>query len=203
MTCDRRAALRLLLAPALLAPALLTPALLTLPERSMAADAPPLDWSSLPLPALEGGQLPAASLVGKVVLVVNTASFCGYTPQYQGLQALWQDYRDRGLVVLGVPANDFGAQEPGSDGEIKRFCEGSYGVDFPMLSKQSVIGPAAHPLYRWAAQATGPAGLPKWNFHKLLVGRDGRLAAWFPTSASPGSDQVRTAIEAALAKPAT
>ena len=193
MTRDRRATLKLLLATALL----------TLPEMSMAADAPPLDWSSLPLPMLEGGQLPAASLVGKVVLVVNPASFCGYTPQYQGLQALWQEYRDRGLVVLGVPANDFGAQEPGSDGEIKRFCEGSYGVDFPMLSKQSVVGPAAHPLYRWAAQATGPAGLPKWNFHKLLVGRDGRLAAWFPTSTSPGGDQVRTAIEAALARPAS
>jgi len=193
MTLNRRAALALLAATAFL----------TLPEKPMAADAPPLDWSTLPLPALEGGELRPESFAGKVVLVVNTASFCGYTPQYQGLQTLWQDYRDRGLVVLGVPANDFGAQEPGSDGEIKRFCEGSYGVDFPMLSKQSVVGPSAHPLYRWAAQATGPAGLPKWNFHKLLVGRDGRLAAWFPTSASPSGDQVRTAIEAALAKPAS
>lgn len=185
----------------LLAAPLLFAALATCPEIVM-ADAAPLDWSSLPLPALEGGALPPESLAGKVVLVVNTASFCGFTSQYQGLQTLWERYRDQGLVVLGVPANDFGAQEPGSDAEIKRFCEGSFGVDFPMLSKQVVVGENAHALYRWAAGQTGPAGVPKWNFHKLLVGRDGRLAAWFGTAAGPTSDAVVAAVEAALAQPA-
>ena len=120
-----------------------------------------VDWSKLPLPALEGGEIDPAGLTGKVVLVVNTASFCGFTPQYQGLQALWARYRGEGLVVLGVPANDFGAQEPGSTTDIKRFCETEFGIDFPMLSKQTVVGPQAHPLYLWAARETGPSGVPK------------------------------------------
>ncbi len=163
----------------------------------------PLDWQAVELPALEGGALDPAQLEGKVVLLVNTASFCGFTPQYEGLQALWQRYRDQGLVVLGVPANDFGAQEPGSEEEIKRFCEGTYRVDFPMLTKQTVVGDGAHPLYRWAAAQTGPAGLPKWNFHKLLIGRDGRLVGWYATTVKPGDPALAEAIEAALAAPAS
>jgi len=161
-----------------------------------------LDWTSLPLPALEGGALDPAGLQGKVVLVVNTASFCGFTPQYRGLQALWERYRDRGLVVLGVPANDFGAQEPGTTTDIKRFCETEFGIDFPMLTRQTVVGPDAHPLYRWAAGETGPGGLPKWNFHKLLVGRDGRLAGWFSSSVGPSSETLGQAVTEALAQPA-
>ena len=158
-----------------------------------------LDWSAVDLPALEGGSLDPALFEGKVVLLVNTASFCGFTPQYDGLQALWEDYRKQGLVVLGVPANDFGGQEPGSDAEIKRFCEGSFGIDFPMLSKQRVVGAEAHALYRWAAAASGPEGTPKWNFHKLLIGRDGRLAGWYGTAVGPQSDLLTQAVEAALA----
>jgi glutathione peroxidase len=161
-----------------------------------------LDWSKTPLPALEGGSLDPAKLSGKVVLVVNTASFCGFTPQYRGLQALWERYRGEGLVVLGVPANDFGAQEPGTPVDIKRFCETEFGIDFPMLAKQSVVGATAHPLYRWAAAETGPRGQPKWNFHKLLVGRDGRLEGWFSSTVKPQSATLEQAIEAALAKPA-
>ncbi len=157
-----------------------------------------LDWTQMPLPALEGGQVAPESLTGKVVLVVNTASFCGFTKQYQGLQDLWTRYRDRGLVVLGVPSNDFGAQEPGSEAEIKTFCEASFGVDFPMLSKQTVSGRNAHPFYRWAADQTGSVGTPKWNFHKLLVGRDGRLVDWFSTITDPGSEKLVRAIEGAL-----
>lgn len=167
-------------------------------SRPALAEAPPLDWSRLPLPAIEGGALPPETLAGKVVLVVNTASFCGYTPQYEGLQALWERYRDRGLVVLGVPSNDFGGQEPETEAKIKEFCETTFGIDFPMLAKQRVKGPDAHPLYRWAAEAAGLEGQPRWNFHKYLVARDGRLAAWFPTATKPESDELKKAIEAAL-----
>jgi glutathione peroxidase len=163
-----------------------------------AADPAPLDWSKLPLPAIEGGALDPAALSGKVVLVVNTASFCGFTPQYEGLQALWERYRDRGLVVLGVPSNDFGGQEPEGEAKIKEFCETTFGIDFPMLAKQTVKGEQAHPFFRWAAEATGPAGLPRWNFYKYLVGRDGRLIDWFASTTTPSSDKVANAVEAAL-----
>ena len=124
-----------------------------------------LDWSTLPLPAIGGGPLDAAQFRGRVVLVVNTASKCGFTPQYEGLEALWRVYRDRGLVVLGVPSNDFGAQEPGTNSDVTSFCRLSYGVDFPLMEKQTVTGGGAHPLYRWAAERTGPLGTPRWNFH--------------------------------------
>ncbi|MFZ5789929.1 MAG: glutathione peroxidase [Pseudomonadota bacterium] len=167
--------------------------------RAVAAEPEPIDWSAVPLPAIAGGALPPDLLRGKVVLLVNTASYCGFTPQYQGLQALWKRYRDRGFVLLGVPANDFGAQEPGSDSEISQFCQVTYGIDFPMLAKQTVVGPDAHPLYRWAASQTGRRGLPKWNFHKILIGRDGRLAAWFSTMIDPASPKLAAAIEQALA----
>lgn len=162
-----------------------------------------VNWSKLPLPALEGGAIDPARLTGKVVLVVNTASFCGFTPQYQGLQSLWERYRDQGFVVLGVPANDFGAQEPGTVTDIKRFCETEFGIDFPMLTKQTVVGPGAHPLYLWAAAETGPQGEPKWNFHKFLIGRDGRLVGWYGSTVKPEGDTLVPAIEAALAKPAS
>jgi glutathione peroxidase len=163
-----------------------------------AAEAPPLDWSKLPLPAIEGGALAPETLAGKVVLVVNTASFCGFTPQYEGLQALWERYRGRGLVVLGVPSNDFGGQEPEGEAKIKQFCETAFGIDFPMLAKQTVRGEAAHPFYRWAAEAAGPAGLPRWNFYKYLVGRDGRLLDWFASTTAPDSAKLTKAVEAAL-----
>lgn len=167
-----------------------------------AADAR-LDWSALPLPAISGGQVEAGALKGKVVLVVNTASQCGFTPQYQGLEALWRDYRGRGLVVLGVPSNDFGSQEPGSNAEVASFCEINYGVDFPLLEKQAVTGTAAHPFYRWAAERTGPLGVPRWNFHKILVGRDGRLVDWFASTTAPDAARLRNAIDKALAEPSS
>jgi len=148
--------------------------------------------------SIDGSPLPMKSFAGKAVLVVNTASFCGYTPQYKGLEALWQRYRDRGLVVLGVPSNDFGAQEPGTAGEIKHFCETSYSVDFPLADKQVVSGHDAHPFYRWAAHELGQVSAPRWNFHKYLVAPDGRLVGWFPTQAEPDSPALVKAIEAAL-----
>ncbi|OWJ65811.1 glutathione peroxidase [Inquilinus limosus] len=163
------------------------------------AAARPLDWSALPLPKLEGGAFAPDAFAGKVVLVVNTASFCGFTKQYSGLEALWARHRDGGFVLLGVPSNDFGAQEPGSSGEIKEFCETTFGIDFPMLAKQAVVGADAHPLYRWAAQQDA-AAVPKWNFHKLLIGRDGTLLASFPSAAEPTGPEVTEAVDAALAR---
>jgi glutathione peroxidase len=150
--------------------------------------------------ALDGGTLPLADWRGRPVLVVNTASFCGFTPQYSELEALWRRYRERGLVVLGVPSNDFGAQEPGSAAEIKQFCETNYDIDFPLAEKQHVIGAAAHPFYRWVAAELGEDAAPKWNFHKYLVGPDGSLAGAWPSRVSPTDAKVTGEIEALLAK---
>lgn len=173
--------------------------LLAMASPGAASATPVLDWAAVPLPSLAGGVLDPALFSGKVVLVVNTASQCGFTPQYEGLQALWTAYRDRGLVVLGVPSNDFGAQEPDGNQTIAAFCQLNYGVDFPMLEKQAVKGDAAHPLFRWAVDQTGPAGAPRWNFFKYLVGRDGRLVDWFSSVTGPDSSRLKKAVEAALA----
>lgn len=151
--------------------------------------------------AIEGGPLPLSGFAGKAVLVVNTASLCGFTPQYEGLQGLWEAYRERGLVVLGVPSNDFGGQEPGSEAEIKGFCEVNFGIDFPLTAKVSVKGPAAHPLYRWLALELGEESQPRWNFHKYLLDPEGRAVAWFPTRVEPGSADLREAVERALPAP--
>ena len=115
--------------------------------------------------SIDGGKLPFSAWKGRPVLVVNTASFCGYTPQYETLEKLWRSYKDRGLVLLGVPSNDFGQQEPGSAAEIKQFCE-TYDVSFPLSRKEKVIGPEAHPFYRWIAAELGEGSAPRWNFHK-------------------------------------
>lgn len=159
----------------------------------------PIDWSTVSLESIGGGPLPTGTYKGQVVLLVNTASLCGFTGQYRGLEALWRKYKDKGLVVLGVPSNEFGGQEPGSKEEIKRFCEATFDVTFPLADKQSVIGPDAHPLYRWAAAQTGPLGTPSWNFHKILIGRDGRVIDWF-TAMSGVGPKLDSAIEAALAR---
>lgn len=173
--------------------------LLVLIMTTTPAAARPLDWSALPLPKIEGGDFSPDTFAGKVVLVVNTASFCGYTKQYTGLEQLWTQHRGQDFVLLGVPSNDFGAQEPGTAGEIKDFCETTFGVDFPMLAKQAVVGDAAHPLFRWAA-GQDAAAVPKWNFHKLLIGRDGTLLAAFPSGAEPTGPEVTQALDEALAR---
>ncbi len=157
----------------------------------------PIDWSTVSLAAISGGSVSAGDYAGRVVLLVNTASRCGFTKQYRALEALWRRYRARGLVVLGVPSNDFGGQEPGSPDEIKRFCEATFDITFPLADKQVVSGPAAHPLYRWAAAQTGMLGTPNWNFHKILIGRDGRIVDWFSAIGGTGSKLDR-AVEAAL-----
>lgn len=148
--------------------------------------------------SIEGEDLPLAQYRGKAVLVVNTASLCGFTPQYEGLQALWQTYGDKGLVVLGVPSNDFGSQEPGASSEIKDFCATNYFVTFPLTDKEVVSGSGAHPFYKWARAELGVLAAPKWNFHKYLIAPDGRLVDWFSTTTKPGSPKIAKAIEAVL-----
>ncbi len=148
--------------------------------------------------AIAGGDLDMQDYAGKAVLVVNTASFCGFTGQYEGLQALWERYRDRGLVVLGVPSNDFGNQEPGTETEIQEFCEMNFAVTFPMTAKYAVRGTEAHPFYRWARQEMGAGKAPRWNFHKYLIGPDGRLAGSFASTVEPTAPELVAAIEAAL-----
>jgi glutathione peroxidase len=158
----------------------------------------PIDWATVSLESIGGGPLPTADFKGSVVLLVNTASLCGFTGQYAGLQGLWHRYKDKGLIVLGVPSNDFGNQEPGTSEEIRRFCEATFDVTFPLAEKQVVTGEAAHPLYRWAASQTGTLGTPSWNFHKILIGRDGRIIDWFSAAGGMGP-KLERAIEAALA----
>lgn len=149
---------------------------------------------------IEGGTLPMSQFKGKAVLVVNTASFCGYTPQYEGLEALWKKYKDKGLVIVGVPANNFGGQEPGSNAEIQKFCTATYDVDFPMAGKVSVKGSDAHPFYKWARDTLGASKAPEWNFHKYLVNADGELVGAFPSAVEPNSRELSRAIDKALAK---
>ena len=138
---------------------------------------------------------------GKVVLVVNTASQCGFTPQFEGLEALWQRYREQGLVILGFPSNEFGGQDPGSNDEIASFCQRNYGVSFPMMGKIEVNGGGAHPLFQWLkAEAPGLLGTQaiKWNFTKFLVGRDGRVIKRYAPTDAPA--KLAADIEAALAE---
>lgn len=160
--------------------------------------ASPMSFHDFEFTAIEGQPLPARSFAGKAVLVVNTASFCGYTKQYTGLQALYEKYRDRGLVVLGVPSNDFGQQEPGSESEIKEFCEANFAIDFPMTTKQQVKGAGAHPFYKWAKDQVGVIGSPKWNFHKYLIAPDGALKDWFSTTTAPDAAKLVKAVESVL-----
>lgn len=148
--------------------------------------------------ALDGDDILLSSYAGQPLLVVNTASRCGYTPQYAGLQQIWTRYRGRGLVVLAVPSNDFGGQEPGSAGDIHATAQGTYHVTFPITAKVVVKGQDAHPFYRWAAQQR-PPDAPRWNFHKYLVGRDGNLKASFPSAVEPTDPLVVAAIENELA----
>jgi glutathione peroxidase len=148
--------------------------------------------------SIDGKPLPLSEFKGKAVLVVNTASQCGLTPQYAGLEELWSGYRDKGLIVLGVPSNDFGAQEPGTEDQIKTFCETRFSVDFPMTSKAVVKGDQAHPFYRWAKAELGEEAEPKWNFHKILVGKDGQAVRGFGSRTEPGDPQLKAAIDQAL-----
>lgn len=149
-------------------------------------------------PALSGDDIRLAAFAGKPLLIVNTASLCGYTPQYAGLQELWNEFRERGLTVIAVPSNDFGGQEPGSTNEISETAHHQYGVTFPVTAKAVVTGAKAHPFFKWAADAR-PREVPKWNFHKYLIDRDGYIADVFPSAVAPTDTRVKTAIAKALA----
>ena len=148
--------------------------------------------------SIEGEPLPMSEFAGKAVLVVNTASLCGFTYQYAGLQDVWERYREKGLVVLGVPSNDFGAQEPGEEAEIKHFCEVNFDVDFPLTTKQTVKGKDAHPFFQHVATTLGEDQLPRWNFHKYLIDTNGRLIDAWPSRVEPGSEEITNAIERVL-----
>jgi glutathione peroxidase len=149
-------------------------------------------------PALAGDDIRLAQYTGHPLLVVNTASLCGYTPQYAGLQTLWTEFHERGFAIIGVPSNDFGGQEPGGARDIAETAQHQYAVTFPMAAKAAVTGPDAHPFYRWAAQAR-PKDVPRWNFHKYLIGRDGMIADVFASGVEPTDTRVKTAIARALA----
>jgi glutathione peroxidase len=142
---------------------------------------------------LQGGSIRLSDYAGKPILVVNTASLCGYTPQYTGLQQLWTRYHDRGLMIIGVPSNDFGAQEPGTPLDIMKTAHEEYGVTFPLTAKAEVKGRNSHPFYKWAA-VERPLETPRWNFHKYLIGRDGHIAAVFPTEIEPMDARVIDAV---------
>ena len=148
------------------------------------------------LNSIDGKPVSLADFKGKVVLIVNVASRCGFTPQYTGLEALYEKYKDQGFVIVGVPANNFGAQEPGTNEEIKTFCTRKYNVSFPMMSKVSVKGDDITPLYKYLTETKG--GDVKWNFTKFLVGKDGQIAERFESAVKPDAPELTAAVETAL-----
>ena len=147
---------------------------------------------------IAGKEQPLSAYKGKTLLIVNVASKCGFTPQYKGLEALYEKYKDRGLVVLGFPANDFGWQEPGTDTEIQKFCSTTYGVSFPMFSKISVKGAKIHPLYKYLTESSQPAGDISWNFNKFLVDGSGRVVARWGSRTAPEDKELTAKIEETL-----
>jgi len=150
------------------------------------------------LTGIDGKPMPLSQFKGHPMLIVNTASECGYTPQYEDLEKLWLAYKDKGLVIIGVPSNDFGSQEPGTASEIATFCKVNYGVTFPLMSKvQTKAGAGQSEIYAFLSAATGK--LPSWNFGKYLVGRDGKPVAFYGSGVNPAGDELRKAIEQALA----
>ena len=147
--------------------------------------------------SISGETINFSDYKSKVVLLVNTASKCGFTPQYSGLQKIYERYKDDGLVVLGVPTNDFN-QEFSKDSDVKEFCEIRFGVEFPMSSIQPIRGENAHPVYKWIKSNVSVIGQPRWNFHKYLIGKDGKIINWFSSMTSPTSEGLINQIETAL-----
>lgn len=170
-------------------------------SNTAAADSPKLNDNAYDYSfhALRGNEpLPLSSFRGKVLMIVNTASKCGFTPQYARLEKLYEQYKDRGLVILGVPSNDFGGQEPGTEQEIASFCQVNYGVTFPMTAKEVVSGKNAHPFYLWAREKLGFGTAPKWNFHKYIINRKGELIDYFYSTTSPEAGRLVKVVEKAL-----
>ena len=144
--------------------------------------------------SIDGNKIKLSDFKNKVLVVVNVASRCGYTPQYEGLQMLWSNYKNKNLVVIGVPTNNF-KQEPGDNKEIKDFCETNFGINFPMAEKTNVIGKDAHPFYKWAKKNHGIGAIPKWNFHKIVIGKNGKVVDTFASFTKPTSDKFLNLIE--------
>ena len=144
---------------------------------------------------LDGSILNISEYKNKVIVVVNVASQCGFTNQYEDMQKIWEKYQMKGLVIIGVPSNDFGQQEPGNNDEIKNFCEAKFGISFPMTEKVSVKGDSAHPFYIWAKNNHGKTAVPKWNFHKIIIGKDGKIAETFSSMTNPSSKKFIEIIE--------
>ena len=144
---------------------------------------------------LDGSELNLNEFKGKVIVVINVASQCGFTKQYDDMQKVWDKYQDKGVIMLGIPSNDFGKQEPGSNEEIKNFCEAKFGITFPMTEKVSVKGENAHPFYIWARENHGKSAIPKWNFHKIIINKNGKIAETFSSTTNPSSKKFITTLE--------
>jgi glutathione peroxidase len=144
---------------------------------------------------LDGSNLSLSEYKEKVIVVVNVASQCGFTNQYEDMQKVWEKYQEKGVVMLGVPSNDFGKQEPGSNEGIKNFCEAKFGISFPMTEKVLVKGSKAHPFYIWARENHGKSAIPKWNFHKIIIDKDGKVAETFSSITNPSSNKFIKALE--------
>ena len=147
---------------------------------------------------LDGSPLSLSEYKGKIIIAVNVASQCGFTKQYEDMQKVWEKYQVKGVIMLGVPSNDFGSQEPGSNEEIKDFCEAKFGINFPMTEKVSVKGENAHPFYLWAKKNHGKSAIPKWNFHKIIIGKNGKVVDTFASITNPSSKKFIIALEEAL-----
>ena len=148
--------------------------------------------------SIDGNNLELSKYKNKAILLVNVASNCGFTKQYSDLQQLWEMYEDKGLIVLGVPSNQFGGQEPGSNQEIKKFCEVNFNVNFPMTDKVDVKGTLAHPIFLWAKENYGSSAIPKWNFHKILINKDGKIQDTYSSLTKPTSKKITDEIEKIL-----
>lgn len=147
--------------------------------------------------SIDGGEINLQNYKEKVIVVVNVASRCGFTPQYEELQSLWTNYKDKDLVVIGVPTNNF-KQEPGSNKDIKKFCETNFNISFPMTEKLNVIGNNAHPFFKWAKENHGKSAVPKWNFHKIIIGKNGKVTDTFASITKPSSKRFIDLIEAEI-----
>ena len=144
---------------------------------------------------LDGTPLNLSEYRGKVIVAINVASQCGFTSQYEDMQQVWEKYRSKGIIILGIPSNDFGKQEPGSNEDIKNFCEAKFGISFPMTEKVSVKGSEAHPFYIWARENYGKSAIPKWNFHKIIIDKNGKIAETFSSITSPSSKKFIKTLE--------
>jgi len=147
---------------------------------------------------IDGAALNLSEFKGKVIVIINVASQCGFTNQYENMQEVWEKYRSRDVVIIGVPSNDFGKQEPGDNKEIKKFCEAKFGITFPMTEKVSVKGEQAHPFFKWAKENHGKSAVPKWNFHKIIIGKKGKVINTFSSITNPSSKKFIETLEKAL-----